>query len=93
MGVSIPHGWISGRLVIKDFVACVHRSLLSRSKPNSSSLYEPDRPRVELLEAGVASAEAQAGYTSRDKQPIRTNALHRHNCFCCCGWLKYACQT
>lgn len=59
MGVSILHGWISCRSVIKDFVACVHQSLSrpGRSKLNFTGLYEPDRasmelrPRVELLEA------------------------------------------
>lgn len=43
------------------------------------------RPRVELLEAGVASAEAQAvdhhRPLLRDKQPIPTNAPHRHTVF------------
>ena len=44
MGVSILHGWISHRSVIKGLVACVHQSLsrpLARSllgRSNSTSL-------------------------------------------------------
>jgi hypothetical protein len=42
---------------------------------------------MSLIDQGLSfwkqesSAEAQAVYTSRDKQPIGTNALHRHTVF------------
>ena len=81
------------------------RAFTVRSKLNFTGVYEPDRasmelrPRVELLEAGVALAEAQAVDHHRPllepKQPIRTKRPASPHFFLTlfCGWLKYACQT